>query len=138
MTIELTVRHANDVQPETGERDGFANYRHLALEEVRETFLGMETEEGPYPYRMYPDPNGLLVWGTTLNADFLFWLTEGPDPDRWPVVVWFRGRGPDEAWQRFDQGMAQFLLDLLMEPASEVSLELLGSHDRHTWRPEPT
>ncbi|MEU4064107.1 SMI1/KNR4 family protein [Streptomyces wedmorensis] len=40
-----------------------------------------------YPYPLQPAPGGLLVWGTTMDADRLCWLTSGP-PDDWPVVVW--------------------------------------------------
>ncbi|MFJ6050209.1 SMI1/KNR4 family protein [Streptomyces sp. NPDC092307] len=40
-----------------------------------------------YPYPLHPAPGGLLIWGTTMDADRLCWLTEG-EPEEWPVVVW--------------------------------------------------
>lgn len=40
-----------------------------------------------YPYPLHPAPGGLLVWGTTMDADRLCWLTGG-EPEDWPVVVW--------------------------------------------------
>ncbi|KOG47767.1 hypothetical protein ADK75_22325 [Streptomyces virginiae] len=40
-----------------------------------------------YPYPLHPTPGGLLIWGTTMDADRLCWLTEGA-PEDWPVVVW--------------------------------------------------
>nr|MDT0658665.1 SMI1/KNR4 family protein [Micromonospora sp. DSM 115978] len=40
-----------------------------------------------YPYPLYPEPGGLLVWGATSNGDRLCWRTKGA-PDDWPVVVW--------------------------------------------------
>jgi hypothetical protein len=40
-----------------------------------------------YPYPLYPEPGGLLVWGESSNGHRLCWLTEGA-PDDWPVVVW--------------------------------------------------
>lgn len=40
-----------------------------------------------YPYPLYPEPGGLLIWGGTSNGHHLCWLTGGA-PDDWPVVVW--------------------------------------------------
>ncbi|MGW6576244.1 SMI1/KNR4 family protein [Streptomyces sp. NPDC054945] len=40
-----------------------------------------------YPYPLHPAPGGLLIWGTTMDADRLCWLTDG-EPEEWPVVVW--------------------------------------------------
>ncbi|MER6956275.1 SMI1/KNR4 family protein [Streptomyces sp. NPDC000618] len=40
-----------------------------------------------YPYPLHPAPGGLLVWGTTMDADRLCWLTDG-SPEAWHVVVW--------------------------------------------------
>ncbi|WP_406266022.1 hypothetical protein OH799_19440 [Nocardia sp. NBC_00881] len=47
-----------------------------------------EALEVPFPG--YPAPGGLLRWGGNYNGDMLCWLTEGEDPDDWPVVVVFR------------------------------------------------
>lgn len=46
-----------------------------------------ERDRERYPYPLHPAPGGLLIWGTTMNADRLCWLTDG-DPEEWPVVVW--------------------------------------------------
>ncbi|MFJ4188832.1 hypothetical protein [Kitasatospora sp. NPDC089509] len=62
-------------------------------------------EDCPYP--VHPEPGGLLSWGSNLNADQFFWLTEGDDPDAWPVVAFYRSL---EEWDRFDGGFAAFLL----------------------------
>ncbi len=40
-----------------------------------------------FPYPLYPEPDGLLEWGTISDGDTLCWLTTG-EPDRWQVVVW--------------------------------------------------
>ena len=40
-----------------------------------------------YPYPLYPEPGGLLIWGAGSDGHRLCWLTEGR-PDEWPVVVW--------------------------------------------------
>ena len=39
------------------------------------------------PYPLFPDPGGLLPWGSTGNGDYLQWLTVG-EPDQWTVIVW--------------------------------------------------
>lgn len=46
-----------------------------------------DTDEEDYPYPLYPEPGGLLVWATTTNGERLCWLTAGA-PDAWPVVAW--------------------------------------------------
>jgi hypothetical protein len=44
----------------------------------------------PYtPPAFHPEPGGLLAWGTTRRAGYLFWDTSAsPDPDQWPVVTY--------------------------------------------------
>lgn len=75
------------------------------------------------PYPVYPEPNGLLCWASNYNGDHCFWLTEGDDPDRWPVVVWLRGAFPG-GWHRYDMGMARFLL--LALSGDDTTLNDLG------------
>lgn len=57
-----------------------------------------------YPYPLHPEPGGLLVWGTTMDADRLCWLTAG-DPASWPVVVWDRNGD----YETFTEGAAEFI-----------------------------
>ncbi|HTJ67602.1 MAG TPA: hypothetical protein VL551_08755 [Actinospica sp.] len=45
------------------------------------------------PRPVYPEPGGVLAWGMSEWGDSLFWLTEDPDPDSWPVVAWMRHLG---------------------------------------------
>ncbi|MEU2038889.1 hypothetical protein [Nocardia niwae] len=52
----------------------------------------------------------LLIWGGTCAGDTLCWATTDPDPDRWPVAVFARGR---LEWSVYPCGMAEFLLKLL-------------------------
>lgn len=66
----------------------------------------------------------LISWGTDASADLLCWLTVGPDPDKWPVVVWARG---SVQWAVFDCGMVEFLLkvfraELDENPMSDLAL----------------
>jgi hypothetical protein len=73
-------------------------------------YLGGCYEDGDFdecPYPPYPEPGGLLIWGSNPNVDHCFWLTEGDDPDKWPIAIWYRQLAK---WDRFDGGMADFLL----------------------------
>ncbi|MGW4699080.1 SMI1/KNR4 family protein [Streptomyces sp. NPDC004285] len=63
-----------------------------------------ERDRERYPFPVHPDPGGLLVWGTTMDADRLCWLTRGA-PDDWPVVVW-----SNEGWyETHPMGAAAFI-----------------------------
>jgi hypothetical protein len=64
-----------------------------------------ESEGDRFPYRVFPDPSGLLPWGVDDNGNYYYWLTEG-ETDEWPVVV---GAGRHAAWQEFDCAMTSFL-----------------------------
>ncbi|MFJ3928228.1 SMI1/KNR4 family protein [Streptomyces sp. NPDC090022] len=57
-----------------------------------------------YPYPLHPAPGGALIWGTTMDADRLCWLTAG-DPEHWPVVMWSR----DGEYETFPMGAAEFI-----------------------------
>ncbi|MFJ5123439.1 hypothetical protein [Kitasatospora sp. NPDC088548] len=77
---------------------------------VRRTTDGIAAElaaDPDCPYPVHPERGGILSWGSNLNADQFFWLTEGEDPDSWPVVAFYRSL---EEWDRFDGGFAAFLL----------------------------
>ncbi len=95
-----------------------------AFREMREDFPDR------FPYAIFPEPGGLLEWGGNLNGDRCFWLTEDPDPDRWPVVVWFRGEVASRSWRREEGGMAAFLLRVVRDPKSAL---LASSEERLTW-----
>jgi hypothetical protein len=56
----------------------------------------------------YPPPGWLLVWGKTNTRVSLYWRTDGPDPDTWPVVLY------DEVdWVDCGRGFLDVLLDHL-------------------------
>lgn len=91
-------------------------------------YLAGAYEDGDYdecPHPVYPEPGGLLLWGNTWNADQLFWLTEGEDPDKWPVAIWYRQLAE---WDTFDGGFAAFSLALITG-AYPMAHELLPSPD---------
>ncbi|MFP3987923.1 hypothetical protein U9R90_10545 [Streptomyces sp. E11-3] len=64
------------------------------------------------PYGVYPAPGGLLQWGTSEQADEFYWLTEGDDPEGWPVLA--QEEIPD-SWRRFDGSVAEFVFRMLTE-----------------------
>ena len=79
----------------------------LDLEALRE--LKSKHGEREVPYRLFPEPGGLLPFGIDENGDGLYWLTEGP-PERWSIVV-NEGRAPE--YQRFDMNLPEFLAAIL-------------------------
>ncbi|WP_019059875.1 SMI1/KNR4 family protein [Streptomyces prunicolor] len=43
-----------------------------------------------YPLVPWPEPDGFLPFANSYDNDYLGWLTAGPDPDAWPLIVWPR------------------------------------------------
>ncbi len=63
-----------------------------------------ESHPGRYPHPLHPDPGALLIWGATMDADRLCWLTDKA-PEQWPVVVWSR----DGQYETHRMGAADFI-----------------------------
>ncbi|MGW1028842.1 SMI1/KNR4 family protein [Streptomyces sp. NPDC002577] len=82
-----------------------------------------------HPHPAWPAPGGFLPFASTIDGDLVGWLTEGPDPDAWPLIVaprhadqgpplpgklietlleWHRGRFSAEGFPRF-RGVADQL-----------------------------
>ncbi|MFE3112391.1 hypothetical protein ACFXKJ_29935 [Kitasatospora indigofera] len=97
--------------------NGLVNGTGAAFKQMREDSPDL------CPYPVHPEPGGLLPWAGNYNGDHCFWLTEGDDPDCWPVVVWLRGGFPC-GWHRYDMGMARFLL--LALSGEDPTLDDLG------------
>lgn len=65
------------------------------------------------PYTVYPATGGLLEWAGTEQGHKAFWLTEGHDPNRWPILT------TDDAhdkWERFDGTTGEFVFRMLTDP----------------------
>ncbi|MEV5944822.1 SMI1/KNR4 family protein [Streptomyces sp. NPDC051994] len=62
-------------------------------------------ETGPPPGSS-DSPEQLVAWGADGTGDLLCWLTEGGDPDQWPVAVYHRGY---DAWRIYPCSMTDFL-----------------------------
>lgn len=43
-----------------------------------------------FPMVMWPEPGGFLPFADTIGSDYIGWLTDGDDPDAWPITVWSR------------------------------------------------
>ncbi|MFI8324627.1 SMI1/KNR4 family protein [Streptomyces sp. NPDC085529] len=43
-----------------------------------------------HPLAAWPEPGGLLPFASSIDGDQLCWLTEGDDPDAWPLIVFPR------------------------------------------------
>jgi hypothetical protein len=54
-------------------------------------------------------PADVMVWGETVEADVLGWVTNSEVPEGWPVAVYTHGG----EWTVFDCTMTEFLLRLL-------------------------
>lgn len=61
-----------------------------------------------FGFSLWPDPEGLLLFGMTSNGDDIYWQTKG-DPDSWTVAIWSRG---DVALEFLDCGLTDFLAGL--------------------------
>ncbi|MFJ9776799.1 hypothetical protein ACIRVF_37140 [Kitasatospora sp. NPDC101157] len=85
------------------------------------------------PYPLLPESGGLLHWGGTVQGDQFFWLTSDPDPMEWPVVVWFRGKDPRDAWRRYDMRFVAFLVHALSGEDQDMR-DLLDWPDEPVWR----
>ncbi|MFD8073386.1 hypothetical protein ACFV3E_12115 [Streptomyces sp. NPDC059718] len=57
----------------------------------------------------------VLPWGSGMNANEMGWLTNGPDPDKWPVIAWRRQHSwKERPWALFDCGMVQFITRMML------------------------
>ncbi|RGD58119.1 hypothetical protein DR950_10240 [Kitasatospora xanthocidica] len=77
---------------------------------LAEAYRDGDHDECPYP--LFPAEGGLLKWANNSNSDHFFWLTRGPDPDRWPVAAKFHSM---REWDLFEGGFLEFLLAAVTE-----------------------
>lgn len=60
----------------------------------------------------FPLPDGLIPWSDNEHHETFFWITEGPDPDRWPV---YAVTEYDEG-TRFECTATEFLFRQMTDP----------------------
>ncbi|RKR93016.1 hypothetical protein BDK92_7519 [Micromonospora pisi] len=49
----------------------------------------------------------LILWAVDSSGDNLCWDASDPDPEKWPVLLYNRGKA---IWRRYDCGMVEFLV----------------------------
>lgn len=65
-------------------------------------------------YVPYPEPGGLICWGSSCDGDGFYWRTSGGSPDLWGIVV----RGANDDWHEFSGSLTAYLAGLV---SGEVS-----------------
>ncbi|GAB2868979.1 hypothetical protein GCM10027074_40790 [Streptomyces deserti] len=88
--------------PAPGAESDFVVGVHSGAEILRDLW---EVDES-HGYAPYPEPEGLLEWGSSPSGDQFYWRTKGSGPDSWTVVV--SGRNDD--WWEFPGGIVEFLV----------------------------
>ncbi|TXS39916.1 hypothetical protein [Streptomyces sp. OR43] len=76
------------------------------------------------PHARFPEPGGLLRWGSSEQEIVFVWQTGAPDPDDWPVLV----RPDFDAWERYDCGMGEFLVRLLTDAELGYPTSRIAGH----------
>ncbi|MFG3338355.1 hypothetical protein [Glycomyces sp. NPDC048151] len=59
-------------------------------------------------YVPFPEPGGLLLWGSSDVGDYFFWRTWSESPDDWSIVV----SGENGDWSEYHVGVVDFLASL--------------------------
>lgn len=73
---------------------------------------------GSLQYVIFPEPNGLLTFGT-LPEYMLFWDTSAGDPNAWPIVI----PSHNEWLLRYSGNIISFVYDLIVEAPTVDGLE---------------
>jgi hypothetical protein len=89
------------------------------------------TEDHP-PHLFWPNPGGLLPFGSTDSGDYLLWLARGA-PNEWPVVVWDRAF---QTMESFECDMTDFLAGLVTGDILPTQFPELRYCD-HLFQPHP-
>ncbi|GAA2614246.1 hypothetical protein [Paractinoplanes durhamensis] len=79
-------------------------------------YAGMlsSSADSSFPYPIYPAAGGLLPWAVVGFDYIICWLTEGDDPDAWPVVICSAHLSE---WQVHRMSTAEFLRAVLTVPS---------------------
>ncbi|GIF16464.1 SMI1/KNR4 family protein [Actinoplanes teichomyceticus] len=91
--------------PRPGDENGYVD----AISEILELMVSLSEDDMTENYTFHPEPDGLFPWGASNRGDHFFWRKSGPDPDRWPAVV-YTANGD---WWEHDGGMLALLVGLI-------------------------
>ncbi|MGW5673555.1 SMI1/KNR4 family protein [Streptomyces sp. NPDC003860] len=76
------------------------------------TYAELRADHPEYhPLAVWPEPGGFLPFADSIDGDQLCWLTEGSDPDAWPLIV--VPRHADQGPALRDGGLVDTLLEWL-------------------------
>ncbi|MFF2750273.1 hypothetical protein ACFVVA_32640 [Kitasatospora sp. NPDC058048] len=121
--------------PPPGRDDPFPQFLCLVEQALRLAELAADPGIADlyHPHRLRPAPGGLLQWADSVQADQFYWLTEGTDPNRWPVIA----RNEDgDSCARFDGSTAEFVHRLLTDHRHPFSVaELIARPDFEPYEP---
>ncbi|MFD8935123.1 hypothetical protein ACFV0R_07675 [Streptomyces sp. NPDC059578] len=97
---------------------------------IRRTQWGARHGQASWePYPPFPAPGGLVPWMGNEHEQSFSWITEGPDPDRWPV---YATEAEPVAGQRFACTATEFLFRSLTDPLHPIGLPVdLRAHWFH-------
>ncbi|MFJ9412853.1 hypothetical protein ACIRPT_01665 [Streptomyces sp. NPDC101227] len=80
-------------------RTGERRFLHH-VEETTGIYRNLRENHPQYhPLPMWPEPGGFLPFANSIDGDELGWLTEGDDPDAWPLIVSPRHARQGDPWK---------------------------------------
>jgi hypothetical protein len=93
------------------------------LNEKLDTIRRLKDSEGEdyVPYPIFPEPDGLLLWGFGQDRKHFFWRTVGP-PESWKVIALY----DLEIFTGFEMPMIRFMEQLL---CGELDCAFIGGVD---------
>ncbi|UYQ64001.1 SMI1/KNR4 family protein [Streptomyces peucetius] len=107
-----------------------------AYRELREQFPEYQ------PLQVWPEKGGFLPFASTIDGDQICWLTEGDDPDAWPLIVVPRHADQGDP---LPQGLTDTLLEWLRGrfraegfPGLDVDDDPLEFIELVPWAPDAT
>ena len=109
--------------------------RYDRLESQAPTVLKLFREDEYFTFPLRPDPGGLLPFGSTLDGDYLAWVTQG-SPDTWRVAVLDRGMGYQEVHE-YDCDVTDFLAGIATGEIDPPSFQTGMLECDHLFVPNP-
>ncbi|MFD8015069.1 SMI1/KNR4 family protein [Streptomyces sp. NPDC058955] len=90
-----------------------------------------------HPLAAWPEPGGLLPFASSIDGDQLCWLTEGDDPDAWPLIVFPRHdrQGPPLTGTLTEVLLAWLRGELAVEGLPRLTYPHEDPLDRITYEP---
>jgi hypothetical protein len=102
------VRLSKPVRLPGGEQRFLSDFQADQMETLWEWRADDDQDQFPYP--LFPEPGGLLMWGSLRGGGHAFWLTGQGAPDSWPVVL---ASAQCDHWEQFDGTVSDFLAQVM-------------------------